>query len=193
MRLKARDRPGDLVAGLHLRHAHGQIAAAHTFGRMDQPSDRPRDLVGQHQADQHGRQQHQQRDDGEDPGEGDLQPGAVIVEPLVFGDRLFRARHVLEDLRIDRPADHQHQRRRRIEPRPPPAPACRRRRPARPHRRSAPASVTAAGGSSTSHAGEQSGRGQHLAASSGRRSPPRSARAAWSARRAPRRTPRDRR
>ena len=74
---RARQR-GDLVAARHLGDAHAQIAAAHPFGGVDQRADRPRDLVGQHQADQHGGQQHQQRDDGEDPGEGDLQPGPVL-------------------------------------------------------------------------------------------------------------------
>ena len=107
--------PGEFVPGRRLRHAHRQIAAAHPFGGMDQPPDRPGDLVGDHQADQHRRQQHEQCDDREDPGEGDLQPRPVLVQPLVFRHRLLGACMCSRICRIDRPADHQHQRRRRIE------------------------------------------------------------------------------
>ena len=40
--------------------------------------------LAMHQPDQHRRRQHQQRHQREDPGEGDLQPGPVLVQPLVF-------------------------------------------------------------------------------------------------------------
>ena len=127
---------GELVAGRRLRDPHREIAAAHAFRGEDQPPDRTSDLVGQHQTDRHRREQHQQRHDGKDPGEGELQPRTILVEALVFGHRLLGPRHVIEDRRIHRPADHQHQRWRRIEPhhglnaRPVAAVAPRRRRPA---------------------------------------------------------------
>ena len=70
MRLKARDRPADLVAGGRLRHPHRQVAAAHPLGGGDQPADRPGDLVGDHQPDQRRGAQHQQRDQREDQREG---------------------------------------------------------------------------------------------------------------------------
>ena len=107
---------GEFVAGLALLDAHAQIAAAHPFGGVDQGADRAGDLIGHDQADQRRREQHQQSDDGENPGEGDLQPGAVLVEPLILRHRLLGAGHVAEDFRIDRPADHQQQRRRGVQP-----------------------------------------------------------------------------
>ncbi len=103
---------GDLVLRPRLRHPHLQVAAAHTFGGMDQPADRAGDLIGHHQPDQHRGRQHQQGDDGEDPGKRYLQPGSIFIQAVVSGDRLLRLLHVGQDLRIDRPADHQHQRRR---------------------------------------------------------------------------------
>ena len=137
-------------------------------------------------------EQHQQRHDGEDPGEGDLQPGPVLIQPLVFRHRLLGALHVAQDLRIDRPADHQHQRRRRIRAAPPPAPACRRR--AFEHHdiavqrllRSPSAAAARRPGRRTARPRPAPGRW------SARRSPPRSGRAAWSACPAPRRTRWDR-
>src|ERR1019366_2541372 len=53
----------------------------------------------------------QQGDDGEDPGEGDLQPRSVLVEALILRDCLLGARHVAEDFWVHRAADHQQQRR----------------------------------------------------------------------------------
>ncbi len=94
MRLKARDSPATSSSVRDLRHPHREVAAAHPLGGLDQPADRAGDLVRHHQPDQHRRRQHQQRHQGEDQREGDLQPGAVLVQPVVFGDRLLGRAHV---------------------------------------------------------------------------------------------------
>ncbi len=107
--------PGDLVLRADLRHPDGEVTRPHPLRRLDQPADRPGDLVCDDEADQHRRHQHQQRDQAEDQHQGDLQAGAVLVEPLVLGDRFLVALHVVEDARIDRPLDHQHQRRQGVD------------------------------------------------------------------------------
>ena len=58
--------PGDFVLGGGFGHAHGQVATAHPLGCLDQPPDRPGDLIGHQQPDQHGSGQHQKRDQRED-------------------------------------------------------------------------------------------------------------------------------
>ena len=63
MRLNARDRPASSSPVGASATRTREVAAAHAFGGVDQPPDRPRDLIGQHQADQHRGQQHQQRHD----------------------------------------------------------------------------------------------------------------------------------
>ena len=76
---------------------------------MDKGADRPGDLIGHQKTDQAGGQQDQQRDDGEDEGESYLQPGAVFIQPLIFGHGLLGTPHVPQDGRVDGPADHQRQ------------------------------------------------------------------------------------
>ncbi len=101
--------PGHLVLAADLRHADGEVPGAHPLGGVDQPPDRPGDLVGQHQPGQHGGEQHQQRHQGEDDGEGHLQLGAVLVQPVVFADQPLGALRGGDDLRVHRAVDHQHQ------------------------------------------------------------------------------------
>ena len=78
-------------------------------------SDRLGDLVGDHQPDQHRRREHQQRHGREHQRERNLQPGPVMLQPLILRDRRLGPLHVRKDRGVDRPLDHEHQRRRRIQ------------------------------------------------------------------------------
>ena len=58
-------------------------------------------VVGDDQAYEHRGGEHQQGDEREDQREGDLQAGPVLVQALVFGDRVLGMAHVVQDVRID--------------------------------------------------------------------------------------------
>ena len=81
----------DLVIFFADRHAYSQVALADAFRSSGQTADGTHNPAGRPQAEPHGREQDQHCHDNVERGESELDLRAVLVQALIFGDRIMRA------------------------------------------------------------------------------------------------------
>ncbi len=93
----------DVAVGIARLDGDLQIAARNLLGRVDEPSDRGHQPIGEADPQPDGRQEHDDRHAEEEDAEGDLDAEARGLQRSIFGDVVVGHRQVANHLRVQRP------------------------------------------------------------------------------------------